>query len=245
MLELPSILKPLGGGYAPAIRSLSGGQSLAGFEQVASQMNDRWRASFSFKVNSSATLMALRAFVIQMRGRQGTVLLPVFDRSRAPWAIDQAGRQKSPALMRTRSLDGTSFADPPDFNDGLMTATVATDALLNDTNLTVAVAVGSVPEVGHYFSIGSRLYMVEAVNGAGPYTVGIWPWLREDVAAGEPINFTSPACEMRFESDDEGTAALLGADQMKFANVTLSFVEAPPVPYAREMREDGGYELRE
>lgn len=245
MIEFPALLRPLSGGYSPSVTSLSGGQSLGGFEQTASQMGDRWRASFSFRINTSVSLMALRTFVAQMRGRQGSVRLPVFDRARAPWAIDQAGRQKSPALMRARSLDGTVFADPPNFNDTLISAAVAAVGLLNDTRISVAVSVGGVPEPGQFFSLGSRLHVIESVEGDGPYLLGIWPWLREDVAIDDPVNFTSPSCEMKFETDEQGVDALLGAEQMRFANVTLRFVEAPPVPYAREVREDGGYELRE
>jgi hypothetical protein len=247
MLTWPVLLKPLAGGFAPAIKSLTGGQSLAGIEQVVSQMNDRWKASFRFRINSTETLLALRSFVIAMRGRANTVNLPVFDRSRAPWALEAVTRRPiSPATRRSRRLDGTPYADADDFNDTLLTAVLGVAADLNDTSVNIQMQTGSAPQLGHYLSMGgNRLYMIVASSLTNPNDFQIWPPLRDDFPIGAPVNFASPSCEMRFASDDQGAAALAEIDQMRFASVTLAFDEAAPVKYTRELREDGGFELRD
>lgn len=245
MLAFPASMLPTDGGFAPMVKSLSGGQSLAGVEQVVSQFNDRWKASFVFNVNSTATVMTARAFIIAMRGRSGSVLLPVFDLSRAPWAVSAAGVVLSPATQRHRKLDGTPYADPANFNDTLISAQLAAAALLGDMLISVQMVTGSTPQPGHYFSIGTRLYMITSVSGTGPFGVGIWPSLRDDAALGAAVNFSSPACEMRFTTDAEGSATLSAMSQMRFGSITLNFDEAPPFPYARELREDGGLELRD
>jgi hypothetical protein len=245
MPKFPALLKPIAGGFAPAIKSLSGGQSLSGFEQVVSQLSDRWMASYTFAINSDAKVLALRAFVMSMRGRGNTVDVPAFDLARAPWAVDAQGRKQTPGFVRTRALDGTAYADPADLRDTLIAAQVTADTELNSTSITVAVTTGSSPQPGHLFSIDRRLHMVVDVAGDGPYVLSIWPWIREDVSEGAAVNFATPSCEMRFASDDQGADALASLDGLRFGNVTLRFDEATPVVSVRELREDGGYELRE
>jgi hypothetical protein len=245
MPTFPALLKPIAGGFAPAIKSLSGGQSLSGFEQVVSQLSDRWMASYTFAINSDAKVLALRAFVMSMRGRGNTVDVPAFDLARAPWALDAQGRKQTPRFVRNRTLDGTPYADPANLRETLISAEVVADTELNSTSVTVNMLTGDAPIPGHLFSIGRRLHMVVDVFGDGPYDLSIWPWVREDLAAGTAVNFAAPTCEMRFASDDQGADALASLDGLRFGNVTLKFDEATPVVAVRELREDGGYELRE
>jgi hypothetical protein len=245
MLTFPSILRPSSGGFAPFVKSLGGGQSLSGFEQVVTSLNDRWQASFSFPIRKQAELLALRAFVMSMRGRANTVALPVFDRSRAPWQI-LFGQPQSPSRLRNRDLDGTVYADPDDFNSSLIIAKAAATATSMATSIVVNMVKGGVPVPGQYLSIGNSLYSATSVDGAGPFTIGIWPWLRQDINPTTDIEFASPTCEMRFQTDDQGADALSSLDLLKFATVTLKFDEAVPLVNGTvELREDGGFELRE
>lgn len=228
MLAFPTTLpKPVSGGFAQSVKSLSGGQSLTGFEQVQSSMSDRWTASYTFSINSDARVLAFRAFVLSMRGRGNTVLLPAFDLARAPWALDGFGRKQTPGLFRNPQLDGTPYQDPANQRDGLIAAQVRIDAGLNAGALDIQMTKGSAPQPGHLFSIGNKLYSVLTVTAMGGtrYIIGIWPWLRTDVAAGAAINFATPACEMRFASDGEGADALSKLSQLRFANITLTFDE--------------------
>jgi hypothetical protein len=226
MLAFPAILRPASGGYSPVIKTLSGGQSLSGTEQVVSTLNDRWQASFTFPVRSSDDVLALRAFVTNMRGRVNTVSLPAFDGGRAPWRTDEYGRLITPRSKRNPSLDGTLYADAGNLADTLITASLIGDTAAQATSIEVHIPIGGALKPGHLFSIGSRLYSVLSVTGSGAfYTIGIWPWLRVAAGNSAPINFTSPACEMRFASDGEGADVLKSLSQMRSGAVTLNFDE--------------------
>ncbi|MDB5620764.1 hypothetical protein [Tardiphaga sp.] len=230
MLTFPAILKPSAnaGGFAPFLKSLSGGQAISGTEQVTGQMVDRWQASYQIPIRTPDAVLALRAFLLSMRGRLNTVALPAIDGGRAPWEVDRFGRRQTPGHARDRfkSLDGTAFAAPAGLADTLITAKVAAAASAIDTELTIAMVKGSAPQPGHLFSIGPRLYAIESVAGDGPYDLTIWPWLREDVAISAAVNFTSPVCKMRFQTDNEGIETLKSLNLFRFGTVTLNFDEA-------------------
>lgn len=225
MLTFPSLLLPNAGGYVANPKTISGGQSIGGLEQVVTSLNDRWAASYRFPANRNDRILALRAFILGMRGRSGTVALPAFDKSRAPWPLVN-GVAQTPKIRRRPTLDGTPYADPPSLVDQLIIARTAAAAAAMDIQLTIAMTLGSAPQPGHLFSLGTRLYAVTSVAGAGPFVCGIWPSLRFDAAASTVVNFTSPVCEMRFSSDGEGADAMKALDQLRFGAVTLNFDEA-------------------
>jgi hypothetical protein len=82
-----------------------------------------------------------------------------------------------------------------------------------------------VPVPGIYFSIGSRLYLMATVSKAGNvYTATFAPKLRITANVGSPIEFSQPKCLMRLAQDNIGQMNL---DMLKFADVSLSFVEVP------------------
>ena len=180
MLNFPKALRPISGGYAPASRTLGGGQSITGFEQAVGSMGGRWQASFTFRVRTTEQLFALRAFVMAMDGRRNTVALPVFDRARAPWEVLK-GRQQSPAVLRHRELDGTQYADPDSFDSGLIVATAASVAGIAGTIIDVAMEKGGAPQPGQYLTIASRLYSIIGASAQSPYRLTLWPWLRHDL----------------------------------------------------------------
>lgn len=225
MLSFPSGLRPIAGGFAQSVKSLSGGQSLGGFEQVVPQLSDRWMASYSFAIRRDADVLAFRAFVLSMRGRANSVLLPAFDLARAPWAVDAFGRKVTPGLRRTPQLDGTPYADAANLRDSLISAKLHAAALLNATMISVDMVTGSAPEPGHLFSIGTKLHSVLTVAGSGPYTLSIWPWLRADTGNNAAVDFATPAGEMRLASDTEGADALSTLAQLRFGTITLKFDE--------------------
>lgn len=232
MLTWPTTLKPNAGGYAPFVRSLSGGQSLSGTEQIVPQFHDRWQAKFVFALNRNDRVLALRALLAALRGRANTIALPAFEHARAPWPIDSYDRTLGPAFRRTRPLDGTIYADPPGFNDTLLTVTASAGAPLNATEISITTN-GEAPTPGHLFSIGARMYVCQAVEETDTddtYDLTIWPWLRAELLFGTVINFTSPACEMRLAGDTEGAETLTGLQSGRFGIVSLSFDEAVTEP---------------
>lgn len=292
MLTFPADLQPIDGGFGQSVKSLSGGQSLSGYEQVDSQMNDRWTASYVFNINSDDRVLALRAFILSMRGRKNSVLLPAFDLARRPmipahtasavgsstaafwyqaydelkgtpyflaplagiggtvtvtslgsvrvtglsrpvvpgmW-LDLLGDKRqvsdidvvSPTEIRARIYPPVSFTTVAKVEPA---ARLAAPASLNATSIAVVMEAGTAPKPGHLFSIGSRLYSILAASGGSPFTFEIWPWLRADVAINTAVNFTAPACEMRFATDDQGADVLTSLSQLRFGKMPLKFDE--------------------
>lgn len=298
MLDWPDALCPIRGGFAPFIRSLSGGQSLSGFEQVQPQLHDRWSASFSFHVSGKDQIFALRSMITGLRGRSGTILVPTFEDTRAPLSAATPGAPLGDVLVNPQFwrrwpdladtefefstlpavtgnatiLSSTAFsftssgtapqigqyvtlyskkraiqsitgsgpyyivfepaltvaADTP----GTVAAIAGDNAAINATLLYVHVTTGTAPLAGNYFSIGNRLYTISSVDdlGLGVYGLDIWPWLRAAVAISDPVNFSTPACEMRLASDAEGADTLRSLMLRKYGDVTLSFDEVAVSP---------------
>ncbi|MGB5905750.1 MAG: hypothetical protein WBH00_23165 [Xanthobacteraceae bacterium] len=230
MLTWNPVLKPSGGGFAPYNRTLGGGPALnSDFEQVVPQQAQRWRASVRLSVSTTEQIFALREMVTNLEGRANTIAVPAFDRARAPWAVNNLGQTNNPKFARRRSLDGTPYADPANLIDSLISATVYDNALLRANQINIDVTTGSMPQVGMYFSISSRLHVIKAIVDTD-HTVSIvkiWPLLRADVTLGTPVNFTSPTCEMRFQTDDQGQDILSALDLFKFGGGTLAFEEVP------------------
>ncbi len=156
--------KPYEGGYSQSVRSLTGGQSLSGFEQVQTQQLDRWAASFSWFLRTPAQIATFGAMLTRLRGRSNTIGLPMFDRSSAPWAVDTYGRTLDPKFARDKSLDDTVYADSSTLVDDLIASTVAVAASVNATTLRIAMTTGSAPLPGHRFSIGNRLYAINTAT---------------------------------------------------------------------------------
>src|ERR1044072_4311720 len=225
MLTWDDTLRPISGDYAPFVRSLSGGQSLSGFEQVQPQLHDRWNATFQFNLRTQAQIFAMRAFITQMRGKSNTVALPTFD-LRAPWAVDAYGVVHDPKWARSRGLDGTDYEDSAGLVDSLIAATLKASAAINATSVAINVATGSAPTAGMKFSLDNRLYAINSVASVGSvHTCSIWPWLRAGGLAGAAVNFTSAKCEMRFATDGEGQEAFSSLTARRFGMVTLRFEE--------------------
>lgn len=228
MLTWDDTLKPISGGYAPFVRSLSGGQSLSGIEQIQPQLHDRWTATFQFSVRTLAHILSVRSFVTQMRGKYNTVALPTFD-LRAPWAVDAYGIVHNAKWARDRSLDGTPYEDSAGLVNSLVDATLNVTAALNATSVEINIATGSAPSAGMMFSLGNRLYAINSVASVGDvHTCEIWPWIREAVTTDTVVNFTSAKCEMRFASDAEGQEVFSGLTARRSGAVTMRFEEVAP-----------------
>lgn len=231
MIIWPASLIITDGQYGHTMRSLSGGPSLSGHEQIVPQMIDRWQARYMVPVRTRAQMLAMRAMLGELRGRAGTIALPALEVRHAPWRTDQYGRRFTPKFVRKRDLDGTPYADPVDINDTLIVATVALSASAQGTLLEINMVQGDPPEPGMRFSLKARLYEILAVStvAVGRYRMTVWPWLRFPAVVGQTVDFASPVCEMRLASDDQGQDAMLSAAVTKFASVTLQFDEASPI----------------
>ena len=176
MLDWNSLLCPIAGGFAPFVRSLSGGQSLTGFEQLQPQMHDRWSAAFTFHLKDKATIFGLRAMLTQLRGRAGTILVPTFEDARAPLSAPSGDVKVGPPFYERFS----KFAGTP-YEFERVTDITGTATIIADDQFTFT-ATGDAPEAGLYVALFGIKHAITAVSGAGPYTCKFRPRL----TAGAP-----------------------------------------------------------
>lgn len=174
MLNWPSGLCPINGGFAPFVRSLSGGQALSGFEQVQPQLHDRWTASFSFRIFGKAEIFRMRSLLMQLRGRAGTILVPTFENSRAPWSPPTPGAPIGAAV-----IDPPFWRRWPELADTVfeysaLTAITGTATITSGGRATFA-ATGTPPQIGQWVTLDGERRYITTVNGSGPYDLEFEP----------------------------------------------------------------------
>lgn len=201
--------------------SRSGGVSTNGQEQIVGSGAGRWIANYSaVPVTNADSILAWRALKASLRGRTGTVLVPVLEWFRAPWPIDPYGRLRSPKNTRRARLNGTIFEDPEIPAESAIVASLSANASRRSTVVSITVVQGQKPSPGQYFSIGNRLHIITEAFGANSYSIE--PPLRATATAGTALNFSAPVCEMRLVDDGQGQ---LDLELGRFGVVNISFVE--------------------
>lgn len=222
----PAGIFPKAGMFHPDSASRSGGQSISGSEQVLSGQ-PRWRASFSGPVVTEESVLSWRQFVADMCGRAGTVLVPRWE---AYGPVDVNGRRLSEveaAAYESGQLVGGLNFDLSGFGQEDQThATLAADASINATQISIDLNDVEGPRPGQYFGIGQRLHLathVWQVKEGGPTQVRFSPWLRAQAAAGTRVILDRPVCLMRFAQDQTGELEL---DMGLWGQGTIDFVEA-------------------
>lgn len=215
--------------FTPSLQSRSGGLSLNGSEQVVFSDAGRWQAKVIVSLRGEASNLALRAFLAQMGGRAGTVLVPKWDRFRP---ADINGRPLSQVHAAGyddgRPQDGNGFNfDLSGFGQpSIAAATVVANAPLGATRIAIISDGSEGPRPGHYFGLGQRLYLISNVwklDEEAPIQVEFWPRLRAPAASGELVLLDRPVCLMRFSSDDVGGDMF---NRRGSGSVTFDFVEA-------------------
>lgn len=212
--------------FTPAYQSRSGGQSVSGSEQIIVSPAAMWKASVGVAVRGEDANLAVRAFVAQMEGRAGTVLVPKWDKHRPR---NKNGRQFSQAKAAGY---GESGGDAFNWDlSGLgqqdtVQARLSSGAGLRDTQISVDLIDGDGPRPGHYFGIDQRIYRCQQVwqeDVGDPAEVQFWPPLRAAAADNTPVILDRPVCLMRFATDDTGDIALSRAGS---GMVMFDFMEA-------------------
>jgi hypothetical protein len=145
--------------------------TLSNAQQIVSYPGAYWTCSMQFNALTREKERRLSTLVGRLRGMTGTVNVPVFARSRT-------GSIGSPVVT---SASTNAFS----INVGGLTAT------------------GTVFRAGDYITLAGQLYeVVEDVvaNGANAL-ITINKRIRSNIAAGTPIEYLNPYCEMRLTSD--------------------------------------------
>jgi len=226
-------------------RSVSGGMTITGAEQVVGIGLGIWRYTLSgIDLMRADQVRELRRFVTAMHGRANTTRVPFFERMRAPYPVDTYGRRLTPKLVRHPTLDGTPFADPPGVADSLIDARTVGD--LAGNAVIPAGATGmhlifapitrtidgldvvfqpTLPDAGTIFSIGTQAFIIEQVltTAGNNISFNSSPPVRTPIGSNSVADFTSPSVAMRFATDDQGRHALA---QWKFGTDSLDIVEA-------------------
>jgi hypothetical protein len=110
---------------------------------------------------------------------------------------------------------------------GTSTVTANNTAAIGATSIQLNRTAGSAIEAGMYFSTAAgKLYMITAVTAVAGnfFTVSFRPPARAAINAPNPIEMTSPLCEMRLASDDTGELALSNIDG--YGTSSIEFIEA-------------------
>lgn len=222
-INWPAAVFPRSAMFHPENQSRSGGVSLTGSEQVTVSNSGRWRARATSPILTEQSVLAWRSFVSLMEGRAGTVLVPKWDNY---GVRDMNGREFNEAAGAIYE-DGTLNFDLSAFGQSDFThATLAANAALNATRLSVTITDGAGPRPGQYISIGQRLYMVQLAweeEEGDPLQLQIWPRLRAAATAGARVVLDRPQCLMRFTSDQTGELEL---DYGRWGSGGLELVEA-------------------
>ena len=202
----------------------SAGVSISGQERLVATDAGRWRYGFRVPVRNRQQVLAWRALVAQAEGRSNLIRVPICDSQYDP------ARDVRSAIARTYPAgipysSGTFHSSGMGFAISLVNATVASFAGIGATSITLAMIGDYVPEPGHFFGDGDRLYQVKTatLTTGTTYALTFLPRLRDPMFANDAVRFDRLSCLMRFASDD-----MLEVEQelRRFSELNVQFVEA-------------------
>lgn len=202
-------------------QSLDTETSISGADTVVRSMAARWQAQASFVIRGEGPVLEWQAFLAQMEGRIGTTMVPAYARWR--------GRDRDGHVLPACTVGGIAGAQTFEHfgfaGEDVRYMTVAEAAPLRATQITVDHINTTGLRPGQFFSIGDRLYRVQAewFVGAGRQRIMIQPPLRANAVVGAQVELGRPVCRMRFASEDEG---VFDQSLDVLPVVTVSFVEA-------------------
>lgn len=209
--------------------SASAGFGLSGAESIAASNSAHWEATATFLIaNNEEAHMAWQAFLARMQGAIGSTLVPAASR----WQPRDSKGRKIAGAPATLSGSDDGLAGDVFWDHGVLDTPETVHVRLNaaaslrDGIITVNYpdAIGLRP--GQFFSLGGNLHQVRYSHevSAGVDEVYIRPLLRQDWAAGDPIEIARPVCRMRLADDMQGVLDLnferLQKIEVKFVEVT-------------------------
>lgn len=208
-------------------RSLSGGVSLSGDEQVIAGAAARWRAEIRIGNLSPAQRREIAPFLGRLRGRVNGLRIrpaccpPNALFSRLGLAVPSAAARASglPHADATFFADGTGYAiTVPPMRLAVYAPAFSRYLLLDTRGYQRGLAVGD------WLGLRGRLFRVSGVYPDDPvYRVEIEPGLRITLGAGEPVDL-NPSCIMRLAADAGG---FVGVDYDSPPPLSLSLIEHP------------------
>lgn len=209
-------------------RTVSGGRALSGaMPLVRFDGGGLWTATLGdVQISTPDQVRAWRALAASLDGGATPVILEARDERHAPWptvggvAVSEATRAYA---------DDTAVADDgATFVGSAIDASIAEDAALRATVLSITLANAANLRGGEYFSIehdrqSHRLYVVAAViQSETAASIRIRPPLREAVEAGTRLEFDRPKCVMQLA---EPSAMDVALERRIYGYATVKFIE--------------------
>lgn len=222
----PPLLRNVGGPPRFFLENISrsGGVALNGMEQTVASSAGRWRCRGTWRALGKSAILQFEAFLANMDGRAGEVLVPTCSGRTANWPVDIYGRVLDPGFTRNKLLDGSAHESPAIPSASEIVTTLNSSVAVHVTQLTINMTQGSAIRAGQLFGLANRLYRVRSIMSVvgSVTTVTFGPPLRAAATVGAAITFTRPLCTMKFASDDQGSEFDTGRGGL----VSLEFVEA-------------------
>lgn len=205
----------------------TGGQTFQGQQQFVASPTGRWRAKMSFHLLDDDDYLDARGFIAGLSGPSVPFLIGPYDYRGQPWNVfPVTGRPITPDVAARNAAINAAFSSNKD-TAGALKFALGADAAMNATQITITKTQGGAIKRGQYLSIGERLHIIVSEvadpGATGSATVSIRPWLRDDYAAGTPVNFDSPQCLMRLADSDTGSFDMTTSP---LSDVTLDLIEA-------------------
>lgn len=173
-----------------------------------------------------------------LQGGAQPIVVPMCDRRHYPAPLDDDGNPITGGAGGIPHSDGTLHSDGTGYAQAIVDVELASGGLLRETEITINIRRAGSIRPGMFFSIRHdtwhwRLYrirsIVEAYTGTGDLmTISFGPGLREDTPGGTRLEFDTPKCLMKLQSED---SMALSIRERRFASPSWRFVEAerPPV----------------
>lgn len=207
--------------FMPVGMSLEPQDSINGTPTIIPTMRARWMAQVGFALNGEAATLQWRAFLMQMQGRLGTTLVPVYSKY---GARDRDGHPLP--FCDIASIEGAQTWEHFGFeNTPIRRVSVKSAAALRATQLDLTLFDTTGLRPGHFFSIGERLHAVTThwQPDSATHRITFVPPLRSAVAAGTRVEIERPVCRMRMVTETEG---LFDQALDPFPTVQVQFQEA-------------------
>lgn len=215
IIAWPTGLSPRVINFRPINQTRSAGESITGFEQVASSIATRWALSLEFNNLKRHLIPSYRAMVAALEGRANVLRVPVFDPQF--WPTDaEIGIASAP------HSDGTPLSDGTEYLTTDVEGVTAT-GLRGVTELEVDFGdYGQIFDGGLYFGVEDETYLATSVVWDGSVaTIKFKPSLRQDHTDAR-IRLR-PRLIMRLVDDENGQLPLergiVGAPSLELVEV--------------------------
>lgn len=200
IIEWPTGLSPLIINLRLINKTRSAGESITGFEQVASSLATRWAFSLEFNNLKRHLIPSYRAMVASLEGRANVLRVPVFDPQF--WPSDA-----EIGIASVPHSDGTPLSDGAEYLTNDVEGITAT-GLQGSKVLEVDFGeYGPIFSGGLYFGVEDETYLATSVLWVGSVaTIRFQPGLRKDHTDGRFR--LRPRLTMRLMDDEGGELAL-------------------------------------